>query len=67
MEGLVELVLQDPAGTEMYTRSLPGLSERGGDVEEGVFVFFFFNDTASTEIYTLSLHDALRSRTNNIY
>src|SRR5258708_36016346 len=22
-------------------------------------VFFFFNDTASTEIYTLSLHDAL--------
>ena len=25
-----------------------------------VFVyFFFFNDTATTEIYTLSLHDAL--------
>src|SRR2546430_11227620 len=24
-----------------------------------VFVFFFFNDTAPTEIYTLSLHDAL--------
>src|SRR5256885_12599952 len=24
-------------------------------------VFFFFNDTATTEIYTLSLHDALRS------
>ena len=24
----------------------------------GVF-FFFFNDTATTEIYTLSLHDAL--------
>ena len=23
--------------------------------------FFFFNDTATTEIYTLSLHDALRS------
>src|SRR2546429_174157 len=23
------------------------------------FVFFFFNDTAPTEIYTLSLHDAL--------
>jgi len=21
--------------------------------------FFFFNDTATTEIYTLSLHDAL--------
>src|SRR3989442_12630691 len=23
------------------------------------FLFFFFNDTATTEIYTLSLHDAL--------
>ena len=26
---------------------------------EGVGCFFFFNDTATTEIYTLSLHDAL--------
>src|SRR2546423_6304275 len=25
----------------------------------GLFHFFFFNDTATTEIYTLSLHDAL--------
>ena len=26
----------------------------------GMFmIFFFFNDTATTEIYTLSLHDAL--------
>src|SRR2546430_9855977 len=25
----------------------------------GSCVFFFFNDTATTEIYTLSLHDAL--------
>src|SRR6266571_9378917 len=24
-----------------------------------IFDFFFFNDTATTEIYTLSLHDAL--------
>ena len=42
---------------------------RGGGVElekaiVSVFgsldiVFFFFNDTATTEIYTLSLHDAL--------
>src|SRR2546422_5875629 len=24
-----------------------------------MFPFFFFNDTATTEIYTLSLHDAL--------
>src|SRR6266487_6894631 len=27
------------------------------------FFFFFFNDTAPTEIYTLSLHDALPIRT----
>src|SRR5271163_5202284 len=25
----------------------------------GISFFFFFNDTATTEIYTLSLHDAL--------
>src|SRR3989442_14791977 len=24
-----------------------------------MYLFFFFNDTATTEIYTLSLHDAL--------
>src|SRR3989442_8804791 len=30
------------------------------------FFFFFFNDTATTEIYTLSLHDALPiSRSRN--
>src|SRR6266566_9688263 len=27
-----------------------------------LLVFFFFNDTATTEIYTLSLHDALPIR-----
>src|SRR5229473_7298677 len=27
--------------------------------EPGKIIFFFFNDTATTEIYTLSLHDAL--------
>src|SRR6478672_13164767 len=26
------------------------------------YLFFFFNDTATTEIYTLSLHDALPIR-----
>src|ERR1039457_7700110 len=35
-----------------------------GDIDEGdrncsCFCCFFFNDTATTEIYTLSLHDAL--------
>src|SRR2546429_9840583 len=29
------------------------------DVFSLIFFFFFFNDTATTEIYTLSLHDAL--------
>src|SRR5947209_11955058 len=28
-------------------------------VQSTLFFFFFFNDTATTEIYTLSLHDAL--------
>src|SRR3712207_7255490 len=28
-------------------------------------LIFFFNDTATTEIYTLSLHDALPISTNN--
>ena len=31
----------------------------GGGGGGGVGVVFFFNDTATTEIYTLSLHDAL--------
>ena len=31
----------------------------GGGGGCGVVFFFFFNDTATTEIYTLSLHDAL--------
>src|SRR2546421_6411251 len=34
-------------------------------------IFFFFNDTATTEIYTLSLHDALpiysRQRSGHIH
>ena len=34
-----------------------GVGGGGGGV--GCGGFFFFNDTATTEIYTLSLHDAL--------
>src|SRR5258708_38721645 len=30
-----------------------------GKIVAVLFAFFFFNDTATTEIYTLSLHDAL--------
>src|SRR5882757_10702319 len=37
------------------------------NIENSAFIFFFFNDTAPTKTYTLSLHDALpiscRSRT----
>ena len=32
-----------------------------------MFVVFFFNDTATTEIYTLSLHDALPISLNKAY
>src|SRR5215204_7425929 len=31
------------------------------------FFFFFFNDTATTEIYTLSLHDALPISCDNCF
>ena len=43
-------------------------NEKGGKNEDKfwqkiiidhIIIFFFFNDTATTEIYTLSLHDAL--------
>src|SRR2546426_9905019 len=41
--------------------SYPGLSAASSlyDARPSLFFFFFFNDTATTEIYTLSLHDAL--------
>src|SRR2546430_6499874 len=32
-----------------------------------IVIFFFFNDTATTEIYTLSLHDALPISNPRIY
>src|SRR2546422_7705491 len=38
----------------MYIASLPCVPTLSS-----YFIFFFFNDTATTEIYTLSLHDAL--------
>src|SRR5258707_8673901 len=34
---------------------------------QGCVFFFFFNDTATTEIYTLSLHDALPIFTAKAY
>src|SRR6195256_7040950 len=35
------------------------MSEQAYLISSFFFFFFFFNDTATTEIYTLSLHDAL--------
>src|SRR3712207_2789704 len=35
------------------------LNHAAAEPEVGVATLFFFNDTATTEIYTLSLHDAL--------
>src|SRR4051794_41243363 len=37
----------------------PVLALASGDRGRSPLFFFFFNDTATTEIYTLSLHDAL--------
>src|ERR1022692_2746745 len=54
------------AATQMRSRPAhphPHSAFRAGDrfpeCARVVFVLFFFNDTATTEIYTLSLHDAL--------
>src|SRR6266704_2235127 len=38
---------------------LAGRGTSGFDYRAGRYAFFFFSDTATTEIYTLSLHDAL--------
>src|SRR3989442_15714190 len=43
---------------EFALRSSP-LAFFGYQRHQQTFLFFFFNDTATTEIYTLSLHDAL--------
>src|SRR6266480_2325483 len=39
--------------------SLTASRDRPSSLSRTLSVFFFFNDTATTEIYTLSLHDAL--------
>src|SRR2546430_6132773 len=41
-----------PSGTSFYKFTI-------GEGQVSPYPFFFFNDTATTEIYTLSLHDAL--------
>src|SRR5256885_11612638 len=43
----------------MIHLSSPRVRRRSAAHLRGSHFFFFFNDTATTEIYTLSLHDAL--------
>src|SRR5687768_18219470 len=43
----------------LYVSTLYCLVQHDRLLELFLFFFFFFNDTATTEIYTLSLHDAL--------
>src|SRR2546430_17242148 len=45
--------------TLVGSRALPCVSSFSMMLSHLVYFFFFFNDTATTEIYTLSLHDAL--------
>ena len=45
-------------GMPCQIKVMPEASLSDREVRE-LFIYFFFNDTATTEIYTLSLHDAL--------
>src|SRR5882724_1419308 len=65
-QGYFIMQMLAPQGASLsYTNNLADQAQsilaKDSDIE-GVFSvmgFFFFNDTATTEIYTLSLHDAL--------
>ena len=46
-------------GSVLLTVAGLGFSCPSGSTCWASFTFLFFNDTATTEIYTLSLHDAL--------
>src|ERR1039458_2184136 len=48
-----------PAGLEGGPESLPSPTSCCRSRRASTPLLFFFNDTATTEIYTLSLHDAL--------
>src|SRR5215218_1279938 len=61
------LVRERPVGFSRVEERHPAVNSRADDGDALVaarrrpitLFFFFFNDTATTEIYTLSLHDAL--------
>src|SRR2546430_885873 len=54
---LLEKKTRAPVSPVLQLTALVHASVQRAD--RGGLVFFFFNDTATTEIYTLSLHDAL--------
>src|SRR6266581_760660 len=56
IQGSAVSAKDDPAVREQLLRIIDPIA---GEVTITKYVFFFFNDTATTEIYTLSLHDAL--------
>src|SRR3990172_7089005 len=51
-----ELIAESPRSGRYQDRKSTRLNSSHGYISYAVF---FFNDTATTEIYTLSLHDAL--------
>src|ERR1039457_1240671 len=59
----INSTLQAPSGTTLELRgpvvNVGTINAVYGTVRFHSSVIFFFNDTATTEIYTLSLHDAL--------
>src|ERR1039458_9134659 len=52
-------VMLSRSGGDGWRRREEACRADGEPLDDNEFVFFFFNDTATTEIYTLSLHDAL--------
>ena len=56
---MLQLVLRLCAGSSVVWGMFVVMSDSPLVKGCHVFLFFFFNDTATTEIYTLSLHDAL--------
>src|SRR2546429_8988732 len=56
MHHYLGLVIRQDSDVVLH-RKFPAL--RGLLSNRRLRIFFFFNDTATTEIYTLSLHDAL--------
>src|SRR5947207_11478634 len=57
--------MQSPARQHDYSTDSPSASSSSGP--QSVLRLFFFNDPATTEIYTLSLHDALPISTFLLY